>query len=97
MQIADNENAEFQQFMEAVSAVDHLPGWFNRGVGVIALLALLAYLLWLGPHRRIIGVSEWRIALPDARSTLLQIAIGAMLVIWLFNLLFRRNASPQGR
>jgi len=62
---------------EAVSAVDHLPEWVNRGVGVTALLALLVYLLWLGPHRRVVGVSEWRLALPDARSTLLQIGIGA--------------------
>jgi len=62
---------------EAVSAIDRLPIWVNRGVGVAALLALLIYLLWLGPQRRIIGVAEWSIALPDARATLLQIAIGA--------------------
>ncbi len=62
---------------EAVSAVDHLPAWINRGAGVAALSALLVYLLWLGPRRRVIGVSEWSVALPDARATLLQTAIGA--------------------
>jgi uncharacterized membrane protein YbhN (UPF0104 family) len=62
---------------QAASAIDRLPVWINCGVGIASLFGLLAYLLWLGPQRRVIGVSNWRIALPDARSTLLQIAIGA--------------------
>ena len=62
---------------EVASAVDQLPEWINRGAGLAALFALIAYLLWLGPRRRVIGFSEWRIALPEARSTLLQIGIGA--------------------
>lgn len=62
---------------QAARAIDHLPIWINCSVGAASLFALLAYLLWLGPQRRVIGISNWRIALPDARSTLLQIAIGA--------------------
>jgi glycosyltransferase 2 family protein len=61
----------------AASAIDRLPVWINCGVGIASLFGLLVYLLWLGPQRRVIGISSWRIALPDARSTLLQIAIGA--------------------
>ena len=62
---------------QTASAIDHLPVWINCGTGVASLLALLAYLLWLGPRRRVVGISNWRVALPDARSTVLQIAIGA--------------------
>jgi uncharacterized membrane protein YbhN (UPF0104 family) len=61
----------------AANAIDHLSVWINCSVGIASLLALLAYLLWLGPRRRVVGISNWRIALPDARSTFLQIAIGA--------------------
>ena len=62
---------------QAASAVDHLPEWINRGVGLSALFALLAYLIWLLPRRRIVGASNWRVVLPNARLTLLQTGIGA--------------------
>ena len=62
---------------QAASAVDHLPEWVNRGVGLSALFALLAYLIWLLPRRRIVGASHWRVVLPNARLTLLQTGIGA--------------------
>ena len=62
---------------QAASAVDHLPEWLNRGVGLSALFILLAYLIWLLPQRRIVGASNWRVVLPNARLTLLQTSIGA--------------------
>ena len=62
---------------QAASAVDHLPEWVNRGVGLSALFALLAYLIWLLPQRRVVGTSNWRVVLPNARLTLLQTGIGA--------------------
>jgi glycosyltransferase 2 family protein len=63
---------------QAASAVDHLPQWLNRGIGLAALSGLLVYLIWLLPRRRIVGYSAWRIALPNVRFTLVQIGIGAM-------------------
>jgi glycosyltransferase 2 family protein len=41
------------------------------------LSAIAGYLTWLAGQRRAIGRAPWRIALPNMRSTLVQIAIGA--------------------
>ncbi len=61
---------------EAASAVNKLPGWINRSIGVAGLLIILCYLAWLVPRQRFFGRSNWRIALPNMPLTLLQIAIG---------------------
>ncbi len=63
---------------EAASAVDHLPSWINRVIGLAGLCAIACYLIWLTPRPRTIGRSSWRIVLPNLRLTLLQIGIGAM-------------------
>jgi len=63
---------------EAASAVDHLPSWINRAIGLAGLSAIACYLIWLTPRPRTIGRSGWRIVLPNLRFTLLQIGIGAM-------------------
>lgn len=63
---------------EAAAAVDHLPLWINRIIGLSALLAIACYLLWLAPGPRVIGRSGWRIVLPNLRFTLVQIGIGAL-------------------
>jgi len=63
---------------EAASAVDHLPSWINRAIGLAGLCAIACYLIWLTPQPRTIGRSGWRIVLPNLRLTLLQIGIGAM-------------------
>jgi uncharacterized membrane protein YbhN (UPF0104 family) len=60
----------------AASAINHLPPWLNRGIALGALVAIAGYLVWLTPRRRVIGRKGWQVALPGARSTLLQIAIG---------------------
>ena len=62
---------------QAASAVDQLPLWANRAIGLTALISVAAYLTWLAQKPRAIGRSAWRIVLPDLRLTLLQIAIGA--------------------
>jgi len=62
---------------EAASMVDHLPSWINRSIGLAALSAIACYLIWLIPRRRALGHRQWRIVLPNARFTLVQIAIGA--------------------
>jgi uncharacterized membrane protein YbhN (UPF0104 family) len=63
---------------EAASAVDHLPSWINRAIGLAGLGAIACYLLWLTPRRRAVGRSRWRIVLPSLRFTLVQIGIGAL-------------------
>jgi uncharacterized membrane protein YbhN (UPF0104 family) len=63
---------------EAASAVDHLPSWTNRAIGIASLSIIACYLAWLAPRQRIIGRSDWSIVLPDVPSTLLQICIGGM-------------------
>ena len=60
----------------AASAVNQLPPWANRTIGVAGLMIIVGYLLWLTPRRRLIGRSSWQIALPNPRSTVLQIGIG---------------------
>ena len=63
---------------EAAAAVDHLPLWINRAIGLGALFAIACYLLWLAPRPRAVGRAGWRIVLPNLRFTLLQIGIGAL-------------------
>lgn len=63
---------------QAATAVDHLPSWVNRGLGLLGLLSIVCYLLWLAPGPRVVGRSGWRIVLPNLRFTLLQIGIGAL-------------------
>jgi uncharacterized membrane protein YbhN (UPF0104 family) len=61
---------------EIASAVDQLPPWVNRALAVASLLVIAGYLLWLVPRPRAVGRNGWRVPLPNARLTLLQIGIG---------------------
>jgi uncharacterized membrane protein YbhN (UPF0104 family) len=63
---------------EAASAVDHLPPWINRLLGLSALTIIGGYLLWLMPRARVIGRENWCIVLPSWRLTLIQIGIGVL-------------------
>ncbi|MBV8286950.1 MAG: UPF0104 family protein [Hyphomicrobiales bacterium] len=62
----------------AASAVNQLPPWINRMIGISGLVAIFGYLLWLLPRPRVIGRSNWQIALPSPRLTLVQIGIGIL-------------------
>jgi glycosyltransferase 2 family protein len=62
----------------AASAVNQLPPWLNRMIGVSGLAIIGGYLFWLTPRPRVIGRSGWKITLPNPRSTLLQIGIGVL-------------------
>src|SRR5262249_21200275 len=62
---------------EAASAVDRLPAWSNRIIGLAALSGIVCYLLWLRQRSRVFGRDNWQITLPGPRATLLQIGIGA--------------------
>lgn len=62
---------------EAASAIDRLPAWLNRAVALALLAAIAGYVAWLVPVPRTIGSGGWKVTLPSARLTLVQIGIGA--------------------
>jgi uncharacterized membrane protein YbhN (UPF0104 family) len=55
-----------------------LPPGMNRLIGLAGLGIIAAYLLWLLPRPRAIGRADWRIVLPNAQLTLVQIGIGIL-------------------
>ena len=64
----------------AASAMDQLPPAVNRLIAFGGLGAILAYLVWLtqGENRRELGQHGWKVVLPSARLTLVQILIGVV-------------------
>jgi uncharacterized membrane protein YbhN (UPF0104 family) len=62
----------------AASAVNQLPAWINRAIGLSGLMFIVGYLIWLVPRPRVLGRSDWRIVLPDLRLTVVQIGIGVL-------------------
>src|SRR6476646_1996600 len=65
---------------DAASAMDQLPPAINRLIGLGAIAAIAAYLVWLssGEKRRELGQNGWKVVLPSARLTLVQILIGVV-------------------
>jgi len=61
---------------EVASAIDLLPPWLNRAIALAGLVVIGGYLMWLLPCPRIIGSGLWKIELPNAALTLVQICIG---------------------
>ena len=63
---------------DAANAIDNLPTHVNRWLGATALLALLAYVIWVSAATRSIGIGRerWHVALPNGKLTLIQIALG---------------------
>jgi uncharacterized membrane protein YbhN (UPF0104 family) len=64
----------------AASAMDRLPDAINRLIGFGGIIAIFTYLGWLalGDNRRELGQNGWKVVLPSARLTLLQILIGVV-------------------
>jgi uncharacterized membrane protein YbhN (UPF0104 family) len=63
---------------DAGSAIDLLPAGINRAIGIVALIVLAGYVVWVWKVPRIIGRQSWEVQLPNGRLTLLQIAIGVV-------------------
>ncbi len=65
---------------EAASAMDLLPPSVNRLIAIGCLAGIAAYFLWLvlGENRRELGQNGWKVVLPSARLTLLQVMIGVV-------------------
>ncbi|MBR1214239.1 MULTISPECIES: YbhN family protein [unclassified Bradyrhizobium] len=65
---------------EAATAMDLLPPSVNRLIALGCLAGIAAYFLWLvmGENRRELGQNGWKVVLPSARLTLLQVMIGVV-------------------
>ena len=65
---------------EAATAMDLLPPAMNRLIALGCLAGIAAYFVWLlmGKNRRELGQNGWKVVLPSARLTLLQILIGVV-------------------
>src|SRR5882724_825879 len=64
----------------AASAMDLLPPAINRLIALGCLAGIAAYLVWIstGRGRRELGQHGWKVVLPSARLTFLQILIGVV-------------------
>jgi len=64
----------------AASAMDLLPPAMNRLIALGCLAGIASYFIWLvmGKNRRELGQNGWKVVLPSARLTLLQILIGVV-------------------
>jgi glycosyltransferase 2 family protein len=64
----------------AASAMDLLPEAMNRLIGVGCLTGIAMYFVWLmsGEDRRQLGQHGWKVVLPSARLTLVQVLIGVV-------------------
>jgi len=64
----------------AASAMDQLPSAINRLVAIGVVSAIVAYFVWLAPgeERRELGQNGWKVRLPSAPLTLVQIMIGVL-------------------
>jgi glycosyltransferase 2 family protein len=64
----------------AASAMDLLPPAMNRLIAFGCLAGIAAYFGWLvlGKERRELGQNGWKVVLPSARLTLLQVLIGVV-------------------
>jgi hypothetical protein len=61
---------------DAARAVDQIPVWGNQAIGIAALSALTAYLIWVWGKTRVLGRKGIAVTLPSGSMTLLQIGIG---------------------
>ena len=65
---------------DAATAMDLLPPAVNRLIAIGCLAGIAAYLVWLvtGDKRRELGQNGWKVVLPSAKLTLVQILIGVV-------------------
>jgi uncharacterized membrane protein YbhN (UPF0104 family) len=61
---------------QAASAIDQLPAWINRLIGLAGLATICGYLIWLALGVRTVGVKTVSVTLPNAPLTFIQILIG---------------------
>jgi uncharacterized membrane protein YbhN (UPF0104 family) len=61
---------------DAVGAIDQIPSWGNRVIGIAVLATLSVYLVWVWRKTRVLGRNGAAVTLPSGAMTLLQIGIG---------------------
>jgi uncharacterized membrane protein YbhN (UPF0104 family) len=61
---------------EAASAINLLPEVVNRILGILALMLLAGYVVWVWRSPLVVGRQNWQVRLPAGPLTLLQIVIG---------------------
>ncbi len=61
---------------DAVAQVDHLPTSMNVVIGVLLLVLVLAYVVFVATKRRVVTVEGWSMPLPGGKVTVAQIALG---------------------
>jgi glycosyltransferase 2 family protein len=64
----------------AASSMDLLPPGMNRLIAIGCLVGITIYFVWLvmGKNRRELGQNGWKVVLPSARLTLVQVLIGVV-------------------
>src|SRR5215475_8881809 len=64
----------------AASEMDLLPAELNRLIALGCLAGIVIYFVWLmtGKERRQLGQNGWKVVLPSARLTLVQVLIGVV-------------------
>jgi hypothetical protein len=60
----------------AIADVDHLQAWINFFIGIAAISALLAYLVWIGRGHRYTRIQGLKLELPGLGLTISQIVLG---------------------
>jgi uncharacterized membrane protein YbhN (UPF0104 family) len=63
---------------EQAATATKLPHWANQTLGFLALVCVAGYIAWLMRGTRVIGVANFRLELPAAGLTFVQIAIGVL-------------------
>ncbi len=63
---------------EAASSIVLLPPPLIQAIGIAGIVAIFAYLFWLRGGKRELGQNGWKVILPSAPLTLLQILIGVV-------------------
>lgn len=63
---------------EQAATATKLPHWANQALGFLALLSVAGYIAWLMRGPRAIGAANFRLELPAAGLTFVQIAVGVL-------------------
>jgi len=63
---------------DAAANITQLPALANRTIALACLLGIAGYLAWLAIKPRELGRNGWKVTLPSARLTLVQILIGVI-------------------
>ncbi len=52
---------------EAAASIDQLPPWLNRTLALMIIAGLVAYVVWVWTHPRVVGRGPWTVVLRVVR------------------------------